>query len=90
MHTLAVPINKAETITLAAAHLIQKGVAANGRGILIQADQMAEIEGGIARPRTILMGEETLGLFKVWAECSSRQVVIFASGEKRKQRTDIA
>jgi hypothetical protein len=56
MQTLAVPINKAEMIALAAAHLIQKGMAANGRGILIQADQMAEIEGGIARPRRMLMG----------------------------------
>ena len=56
MQTLAVPINKAETIALAAAYLMQKCMAANSRGILIQADQMAETEDGIARQRRILMG----------------------------------
>lgn len=64
MQKLGVPINKAETIALAVAHLIQKGMAGNGQGILIQADQMAEIEGGIARSRSIWMGEEMLRLFR--------------------------
>jgi hypothetical protein len=44
MQKLGVPINKEETIALAVAHLIHKGMASNGQGILIQADQMAESE----------------------------------------------
>jgi NAD(P)-dependent dehydrogenase (short-subunit alcohol dehydrogenase family) len=64
MQKLGVPMNKAETIALAVADLIQKGMAGNGQGILIQADQMAEIEGGIARARSLWMGEEMLRLFR--------------------------
>ena len=64
MQKLGVPINKAETIALAVAHLIHKGLASNGQGILIQADRMAEIEGGIAKSRGQWMGEEMLGLFR--------------------------
>jgi hypothetical protein len=44
-----VPINK---VALAVAHLIRKQMASSGQGILIQADQMAEIEGGIAKARS--------------------------------------
>jgi hypothetical protein len=90
MQTLAVPINKAETIALAEAHLIQKGIAANSRGILIQADQMAETEDGIARPRRILMGGMRclsllrVGGMSIWTSCD------FRDGEKRKQKMDIA
>jgi NAD(P)-dependent dehydrogenase (short-subunit alcohol dehydrogenase family) len=64
MQKLGVPINRAETIALAVAHLIMKGMAGNGQGILIQADQMAEIEGGIAMARSLWMGEEMLRLFR--------------------------
>jgi NAD(P)-dependent dehydrogenase (short-subunit alcohol dehydrogenase family) len=64
MQKLGVPINKAETIASAVAHLIQKGMTANGQGISIQADQMAEIEGGIARSRSMWMGEAMLRLFR--------------------------
>ena len=64
MLKLGVPINKPETIALAVAHLIHKGMASNGQGILIQADQMAEIEGGIAKARSHWMGEEMLRLFR--------------------------
>jgi hypothetical protein len=39
-------------------------MAANGQGILIQADQMVEIEGGIAMSRSMWMGEEMLRLFR--------------------------
>jgi NAD(P)-dependent dehydrogenase (short-subunit alcohol dehydrogenase family) len=64
MQKLGVPINKAETIALAVAHLIRQGMASNGQGILIQADLMAEIEGGIAKARSQWMGEEMLRLFR--------------------------
>ena len=64
MQKVGVPINKAETIALAVAHLMHKGLAGNGYGILIQADLMAEIEGGLARARGQWMGEEMLNLFR--------------------------
>ena len=64
MQERGVPINKAESVALAVAHLIHKGSASNGQGILIQADQMAEIEGGIAKARSQWMGEEMLRLFR--------------------------
>jgi hypothetical protein len=38
MQKLGVPINKAEIIALAVAHLIHKWMASNGQGILIQAN----------------------------------------------------
>lgn len=64
MQKLGVPINKAETIALAVAHLIHRRMASNGQGILIQANQMAEVEGGIAKARSQWMGEEMLKLFR--------------------------
>lgn len=64
MQKLGVPTNKMETIALAVAHLIQNGIQSNGQGILIQGDQMAEIEGGIARAKSLWMGEEMLKLFR--------------------------
>jgi NAD(P)-dependent dehydrogenase (short-subunit alcohol dehydrogenase family) len=64
MQKLGVPINKAETIALAVAHLIHNRMASNGQGILIQANKMAEIEGGIAKARSQWMGEEMLKLFR--------------------------
>jgi hypothetical protein len=39
-------------------------MASNGQGILIQANQMAEIEGGIAKARGQWMGGEMLKLFR--------------------------
>jgi hypothetical protein len=63
MQKLGVPINKAEIIALAVAHLIHKRMASNGQGILIQANQMAEIEGGIAKARSQWMSE-MLKLFR--------------------------
>ena len=56
MQRLGVPINKAETIALAVAHLMHKRMASNGQGILIQANQMAEIEEGITKARSQWMG----------------------------------
>lgn len=64
MQKLGVPINRAETVALAVAHLIEQGMGSNGQGVLIQADRMAEIEGGIARSRNVWMGEEMLELFR--------------------------
>lgn len=59
-----VPINKAETIALAVGYLIDGGMKANGMGLLIQEDQIAELESGIARSRGSWMGENQLSLFR--------------------------
>jgi len=59
-----VPVNGVTSVALAVAQLIQKGMQSNGQGILIQADKMAEIEGGIARSRGQWMGGEMFTLFR--------------------------
>lgn len=59
-----VPINNAETIGLTVANLMGQGMKANGSGVLIQANRMQELEGGIAKGRKQWMGEEMLGLFR--------------------------
>jgi hypothetical protein len=64
MQKVGVPINRAETIALAVAHLMHRGMQSNGQGVLIQADKMAEIEAGIAKTRSQWMGEEMLALFR--------------------------
>lgn len=59
-----VPINNAEAVGLTVANLMGQGMAANGSGVLIQANRMQELEGGIAKSRKQWMGEEMLGLFR--------------------------
>ena len=82
MQKLGVPINKAETIALAVAHLIHKRMASNGQGILIQANQMAEIEGGIAKAKSQWMGEEMLKLFRGGKNAPlSEQVMMLVTDE---------
>jgi NAD(P)-dependent dehydrogenase (short-subunit alcohol dehydrogenase family) len=64
MRGKGVPINSAESIASAVGYLINEGTKANGMGLLIQADKIGELEGGIARGRKDWMGEEMLALFR--------------------------
>ena len=59
-----VPINNAETIGLTVANLMGQGAKANGSGVLIQANRIQELEGGIAKARGQWMGKEMLDLFR--------------------------
>lgn len=59
-----VPINDAETIALVVANLMGQGAKANGSGVLIQANRIQEVEGGIAKSRQQWMGKEMLDLFR--------------------------
>ncbi|OJD12399.1 hypothetical protein ACJ73_09358, partial [Blastomyces percursus] len=64
MARAGVPINKAESVALAVAHLINIGMQANGQGLLLQKDKMVDVERGIAKSRAMWMGKEMLDLFK--------------------------
>jgi hypothetical protein len=64
MRKFGMALNKTSTIALAVAYMADKGMAANGMGILCQADRLVELEGGLARTRKVWMGEEMLGYFK--------------------------
>ena len=64
MEDHGVPINNAETIALTVANLMGQGVRANGSGVLIQANRMQELEGGIAKAREQWMGKEMLERFR--------------------------
>ncbi|KAE9969176.1 hypothetical protein BLS_001387 [Venturia inaequalis] len=80
MRKAGVPINKAESIALSVAHLINSGIEANGMGVLIQADRMSELERGLAKSRETWMGKEMLDLFR-----GGRDAPLFPRmGEKSK------
>jgi hypothetical protein len=64
MRGIGVPINSAESIASAVGYLINEGIKANGMGLLIQADKIGELEGGIAKGRKDWMGDEMLALFR--------------------------
>lgn len=64
MRKQGVAINKAETIALAVCYLIDGGISSNGKGLLIQEDEIAELESGIAKTRKLWMGERMLNLFR--------------------------
>ncbi len=64
MSDRGVPINNAETVALGVANLMGQGIKANGSGVLIQANRMQELEGGIAKSRQHCMGKEMLDLFR--------------------------
>lgn len=59
-----VPINDAETIALTVANLMGEGLKANGKGVLIQANKMQDLESGIAKSRAQWMGKEMLESFR--------------------------
>ena len=64
MSDRGVPINNAETVGLTVANLMGQGMKANGSCVLVQANRMQELEGGIAKGRGQWMGKEMLDLFR--------------------------
>jgi hypothetical protein len=64
MQKFGVPINKAESIALAVCYLMNGGMKANGKGLLVQSDRNWDIEAGLAKTRSSWMSQEMLGLFK--------------------------
>lgn len=59
-----IPINSVQTVATTVADLFGQGMKANGVGVLIQADQAQELEGGLAGTRSQWMGKEMLDLFR--------------------------
>lgn len=59
-----VPVNKAESVALAVCWLCDAGMEGNGKGLLVQADRVADLEVGIAKGRELWMGREMLELFR--------------------------
>ena len=64
MRGLGVPINDPAEIADAVVHLMSQGLVANGKGYLIQAGRVGDLELEIAKTRTSWMGEEMLKLFR--------------------------
>lgn len=64
MRAVGVPINNPAEIADAVVCLMGLGIEANGKGLLVQAGRVADVEKGIATSRKIWMGEEMLGLFR--------------------------
>ena len=64
MQKVGVPINRPEAVALAVAGLMAGRMKSNGAGIMVQANKMANVEEGIAKSRSLWMGEEMLGLFR--------------------------
>ncbi|RDW76168.1 hypothetical protein BP5796_06989 [Coleophoma crateriformis] len=61
---LGVPINDPDEIATAVVYLMGEGIKANGKGLLIQAGRVADLEAGIAKTRNQWMGGEMLQLFR--------------------------
>jgi NAD(P)-dependent dehydrogenase (short-subunit alcohol dehydrogenase family) len=61
---LGVPINDPGEIAGAVVYLMSQGIAANGKGLLVQAGRVADLEAGIAKTRKLWMGAEMLDLFR--------------------------
>ncbi|KAL2400971.1 hypothetical protein ABEF95_015665 [Exophiala dermatitidis] len=64
MRALGVPINDPAEIADAVVYLMGLGLDANGKGLLVQAGRVADVEAGIATSRNVWMGEEMLRLFR--------------------------
>ncbi|KIW14387.1 hypothetical protein PV08_07169 [Exophiala spinifera] len=64
MRAVGVPINDPAEIAEAVVYLMSQGMEANGKGLLVQAGRVADLERGIATSRKIWMGEEMLRLFR--------------------------
>ncbi|RDW82846.1 hypothetical protein BP6252_03958 [Coleophoma cylindrospora] len=61
---LGVPINDPDEIATAVVYLMGEGIKGNGKGLLIQAGRVADLEAGIAKTRNHWMGSEMLQLFR--------------------------
>ncbi|KAJ9613951.1 hypothetical protein H2200_002087 [Cladophialophora chaetospira] len=64
MRGVGVPINDPKEIAEAVVYLMSLGMGGNGKGLLVQAGRVADIEAGIATSRKTWMGEEMLRLFR--------------------------
>ncbi|KAK5050474.1 hypothetical protein LTR84_003755 [Exophiala bonariae] len=64
MRGQGVPINDPAEIADAVVYLMSEGIKANGKGLLIQAGRVADLELGIAKTRKLWMGDEMLRLFR--------------------------
>jgi NAD(P)-dependent dehydrogenase (short-subunit alcohol dehydrogenase family) len=61
---LGVPINDPGEIAAAVVWLMSQGMQGNGKGLLVQAGRIADLEAGIAKTRNLWMGKEMLDLFR--------------------------
>lgn len=64
MRGRGVPINSPEEVGRCVVWLMGLGNQGNGKGMLVQAGRVADLEEGIAKTRGAWMGEEMLGLFR--------------------------
>ena len=64
MRGLGVPINDPGEVATAVVWLMSLGMGANGKGMLVQAGKVADVEEGIAKNRKVWMGAEMLELFR--------------------------
>jgi NAD(P)-dependent dehydrogenase (short-subunit alcohol dehydrogenase family) len=79
MKALGVPINSAEDVALAVVWLMGSGMKGNGKGLLIQDGKCADLEEGLAKSRSLWMGEEMLRLFR-----SGRNAPLFENKQVAK------
>lgn len=59
-----VPINDPKDVARCVVWLMSLGEKGNGKGMLIQAGKVADLEEGIAKTRKLWMGQEMLDLFR--------------------------
>lgn len=59
-----VPINDPRDVAQSVVWLMGLGMKGNGKGLLIQASRVADLEAGIAKTRKDWMSEEMLDLFR--------------------------
>jgi len=64
MRGLGVPINDPGEVATTVVWLMGLGMGANGKGMLVQAGKVADVEEGIAKNRKVWMGTEMLELFR--------------------------
>jgi NAD(P)-dependent dehydrogenase (short-subunit alcohol dehydrogenase family) len=64
MRKTGLAINSADSVALAACHLINSGMQANGKGVMIQENKMAEIEKAVSKSRPVWMGKEMWDLYR--------------------------
>jgi NAD(P)-dependent dehydrogenase (short-subunit alcohol dehydrogenase family) len=59
-----IPLNDPRDVAAAVVWLMGLGMAANGRGLLVQNGRVADVEAGYAKTRKLWMSEEMLDLFR--------------------------
>ena len=64
MRKEGVPINDPQEVARLVVWLMGLGMEGNGKGCLIQAGRIADLEAGMAKTRKLWMGEEMLSLFR--------------------------